>query len=83
MLDADLKLNTSTDNANAPGWTFCSNHAHVLVCLAEDPDSRLRDVATRVGITERTTMHVDVRVGISRGCARAAGTGSKPRKKGP
>lgn len=34
-------------------WTFLSNHAHVLVCLAANPDSRLRDIASEVGITER------------------------------
>jgi hypothetical protein len=36
-----------------PGWTFLTNHGHVLVCLAADPDIRLRDVASLVGITER------------------------------
>jgi DNA-binding MarR family transcriptional regulator len=35
-------------------WNFFSNYAHVLVCLAENPDARLRDVAERVDITERT-----------------------------
>lgn len=35
------------------GWTFLSNHAHVLVVLASDPEARMRDVATLVGITER------------------------------
>jgi DNA-binding Lrp family transcriptional regulator len=39
-------------------WTFLSNHAHVLVCLAIDPDSRLRDVATAVGITERAVQKI-------------------------
>jgi DNA-binding IclR family transcriptional regulator len=39
-------------------WTFFSNYAHVLVCLAEDPHLRLRDVADRVGITERTTFRL-------------------------
>lgn len=34
-------------------WTFLSNYAHVLVCLALDPNARLREVADRVGITER------------------------------
>ncbi len=34
-------------------WTFLSNHAHVLICLAADPISRQRDLATRVGVTER------------------------------
>lgn len=36
-----------------PDWTFLSNHGHVVVCLARDPDVRLRDVADEVGITER------------------------------
>ena len=39
-------------------WTFLSNHAHVLICLALDPDSRLRDVATSVGITERAVQKI-------------------------
>jgi DNA-binding Lrp family transcriptional regulator len=34
-------------------WTFLSNHAHVLVVLVNDPDVRLRDLASKVGITER------------------------------
>ena len=39
-------------------WTFLSNHAHVLVALQRDPDARLRDVATAVGITERAVLHI-------------------------
>jgi DNA-binding Lrp family transcriptional regulator len=39
-------------------WTFLSNYAHVLLCLAENPRARLREVADRVGITERTTMRL-------------------------
>lgn len=35
-------------------WNFFSNFAHILVCLAQDPHARLRDVAERVGITERS-----------------------------
>ena len=35
------------------GWTFFTNHAHVLLSLASDPEMRLRDIATSVGITER------------------------------
>lgn len=41
-----------------PGWTFLSNHGHVLVCIAEDPDLRLRDIALRVGITERAVFSI-------------------------
>ena len=39
-------------------WTFLSNHAHVLICLALDPDSRLCDVAASVGITERAVQKI-------------------------
>ena len=39
-------------------WTFLSNHGHVLVCLALDPNARLRDVATQVGITERAVQKI-------------------------
>ncbi|HET8757834.1 MAG TPA: winged helix-turn-helix transcriptional regulator [Solirubrobacteraceae bacterium] len=35
-------------------WRFITNHAHVLACIAADPDARLRDIAVAVGITERT-----------------------------
>lgn len=42
----------------SPGWTFLSNHGHVLVCLAADPDARMRDVAARVGITERAVQMI-------------------------
>ena len=40
------------------GWTFLSNHGHVMICLARDPDSRLRDVAAQVGITERAVQGI-------------------------
>jgi DNA-binding IclR family transcriptional regulator len=40
------------------GWTFLTNHAHVLFCIAQEPDVRLRDVATRVGITERAVQRI-------------------------
>lgn len=39
-------------------WTFLSHHAHVLLCIAHDPDARLRDVATEVGITERAVQAI-------------------------
>ena len=36
------------------GFTsFLSNHGHVLVCIARDPDIRLRELAAKIGITER------------------------------
>jgi len=39
-------------------WTFLTNHAHVLVLLDRDPDMRMRDLADRVGITERATQRI-------------------------
>jgi DNA-binding IclR family transcriptional regulator len=41
-----------------PEWTFLSNHGHVLLALARDPQARLRDVATLVGITERSVQSI-------------------------
>ena len=37
-----------------PKWTFLTNHAQVLLCVAGDPAARLRDIAASVGITERS-----------------------------
>jgi predicted transcriptional regulator len=39
-------------------WTFLTNHAQVLLCLADSPDIRMREVAERVGITERATQRI-------------------------
>jgi predicted transcriptional regulator len=35
------------------GWSFLTNHARVLLCIAADPGVRLRDIAATVGVTER------------------------------
>jgi MarR family len=35
-------------------WSFLTNHARVLVCIAHDPGIRLRDIAASLGITERS-----------------------------
>ncbi len=39
-------------------WTFLTNHGHVLLCLSRDPDLRIRDLAVRVGITERAVQRI-------------------------
>ncbi len=36
------------------GWSFLTNHARVLMCIAHDPGIRLRDIASTLDITERT-----------------------------
>ena len=42
----------------AAHWTFLTNHAQVLLAIANDPDVRLRDVAETVGITERAAQRI-------------------------
>jgi hypothetical protein len=47
-----------TEPASIPPWTFFTNHGHVLLLLAREPDLLLRDVAVRVGITERAAQRI-------------------------
>jgi DNA-binding MarR family transcriptional regulator len=50
---------TGTKSAETEAqWTFLSNHTHVLVCLAADAEQTLRDVALKVGITERAVQRI-------------------------
>ena len=39
-------------------WTFLTNHARVLLCVAHDPGVRLRDIAASLGITERSAFGI-------------------------
>ncbi len=39
-------------------WTFLTNHAHVLLCIARDSSLRMREIADRVGITERAAQRI-------------------------
>ena len=48
----------ATPDAQAAPWTFLSNHTHVLVCLAREPDLTLKEVAARIGITERAVQRL-------------------------
>jgi DNA-binding IclR family transcriptional regulator len=41
-----------------PEWTFLSNHAHVLICISQQPDIRLSEVADLVGIRERSVHRI-------------------------
>lgn len=45
-------------NNKSVNWTFLTNHSHVLICLALEPDMLLREVAQRVGITERAVQKI-------------------------
>jgi DNA-binding IclR family transcriptional regulator len=46
--------------AGAPSWSFLTNHAQVLLCIASDPGIRLRDIGEAVGITERAAHRIVV-----------------------
>jgi hypothetical protein len=39
-------------------WTFLTNHAQVLLCIAHDPGTRLRDIAASLNITERSAFSI-------------------------
>lgn len=39
-------------------WTFLTNHSHVLLTLAAQPDLVMREIATIVGVTERTVQKI-------------------------
>jgi DNA-binding MarR family transcriptional regulator len=43
---------------NPHTWSFLTNHAHVLLCIAQDPGVRLREIGDRVGITERAAHRI-------------------------
>ncbi len=49
---------TTEPGGRAGGWTFLTNHAHVLLMLAREPDARMRDVAAAVGVTERAVQAI-------------------------
>jgi len=53
-----------SDSGALPGresghrWTFLTNHAHVLLCITADPEIRVRELAFRIGITERAVQRI-------------------------
>jgi Mn-dependent DtxR family transcriptional regulator len=51
-------MKSSSNNNNHHMWRFVTNHAHVLEAIANDATIRLRDIAARVGITERTAAQI-------------------------
>lgn len=44
--------------ATAARWTFLTNHAHVLLCIAADHEIRVRQLGARIGITERAVQRI-------------------------
>jgi DNA-binding transcriptional ArsR family regulator len=55
---AQRRIPVPPPDPHPAGWTFLTNHAHVLLCLTEEPQPPLRDVARLVGITERSVQRI-------------------------
>ena len=50
----------SAKKTTSSTWTFLTNHAHILMCLAKNPSERIRDLALKVDITERAVQRIIV-----------------------
>ena len=44
--------------SDSPSWSFLTSHAQVLICVAGDPDIRLRELGDAVGLTERAAHRI-------------------------
>ncbi len=51
-------MSSSLDDDVRRTWTFLTNHAHALVCIARDPGTRIQDIADNVGITLRAAQSI-------------------------
>ena len=49
-------------SSEEPHWNFLSSYAHVLICLTENPQARMREIADQVGLTERTVLRLITRL---------------------
>ena len=58
LFTSTKKMKKNSSPVPKAGWTFLTNHSHVLICLAENSDLRIRDLADRVGITERAVLKI-------------------------
>jgi hypothetical protein len=50
----DRRDSSGPDVSGAHGWTFLTNHSHVLLCIIRDPEVRLSVIAREVGVGERS-----------------------------
>jgi len=58
MASSKNQMSALPEVERAQTWTFLTNHAHVIISLANDPTLRIRDLAARVGITERAIQRI-------------------------
>lgn len=52
------KKNSGENSDAKQSWTYLTNYSHVVVCLLIDPQIRVKDVASKVGISERAAHHI-------------------------
>lgn len=52
-----MSLHPPAGAERAP-WTFLTNHAHVLILAARNPNATMREFAEEVGITERAVQRI-------------------------
>ena len=64
------------DNDSTPTWAFLTNHARVLICVAHDPEIRLRDIGSQLGITERAAHRIITELAVA-GCISRERTGRR------
>ena len=57
IVSRNSNLECVTQNGT-PSWSFLTNHAQVLLCIAHDPGVRLREIGEAVGITERAAHRI-------------------------
>jgi len=50
-------MSSTAGNGTRP-WRFLTNHAQVLLCIAHDPEIRVREISEAVGITERAAHRI-------------------------
>jgi DNA-binding transcriptional ArsR family regulator len=58
LLEMKVGGHKEVSEGTEPRWTYLTNHTHVLICLSQDSELRLRDVADKVGITERAVQRI-------------------------
>jgi DNA-binding transcriptional ArsR family regulator len=56
--NANLAKKKKASRLDNDKWTFLSNHTHVAICIARQPDVLLREVAAKIGITERAVQRI-------------------------
>ena len=58
MATTSVQTSAPATSLAGHGWTFLTNHTHVMLITWQQPDIRVREIAAQVGITERATLRI-------------------------